>query len=268
MSDDTRTAARVPLSAPSREHFDTLAALYDAATFHLIEQLGIKPGWRCWEVGAGGWTVPRWLAENVGPIGRVLATDLNTANLETDQGPAFEVLRHDLTADVPPLGEFDLVHARLVLDQVRDREAALATMVGALRPGGWLLVEVGDNTLQPQACPDETGPAQALANKVRAATWSLNAPRGRTSFGRTLPRALREAGLVDVRAEVRFPLGGPDAARLQRLLVDWAKDRVVAAGLITQEEADRHLADIASGRLDLAVSPVISAWGRTAARVR
>lgn len=267
MSDPTPTATarRVPLSAPSREHFDTLAALYDDATLHLVERLGIRPGWHCWEVGAGGRTVPRRLAEHVGPTGRVLATDINPAHLETGEEPAFEVLRHDLTSDPPPPGEFDLVHARLVLDHVRDRAAALATMIGALRPGGWLLAEVGDNTLQPQACPDETGPAQVLANKVRAAIWSLNAPRGRTPFGRTLPRALREAGLVDVRAEVRFPLGGPDAARLQRLLVEWARDKVVAAGLITEEEADRHLADLANGRLDLAVSPVISAWGRTAA---
>jgi SAM-dependent methyltransferase len=39
---------------------------------------------------------------------------------------------------------FDLVHARLVLVHVPDRAAALATMVAALRPGGWLLVEDAD----------------------------------------------------------------------------------------------------------------------------
>ena len=40
-----------------REHFDTLAALFDPGTFSRIVQLGIGPGWRCWEVGAGGGSV-------------------------------------------------------------------------------------------------------------------------------------------------------------------------------------------------------------------
>jgi hypothetical protein len=43
----------------ARTHFATLAALFNPGTFRLIEMLGIGPGWRCWEVGAGGATVPR-----------------------------------------------------------------------------------------------------------------------------------------------------------------------------------------------------------------
>ncbi|MEJ8654301.1 class I SAM-dependent methyltransferase [Streptomyces sp. MS1.AVA.3] len=37
---------------------------------------------------------------------------------------------------------------------------------------------------------------------------------------------------------------------------------LVTAGLATDEEIDRHLANVTSGRLDLATSPMISAWGR------
>ena len=39
----------------------------------------------------------------------------------------------------------------------------------------------------------------------------------------------------------------------------------MAAGLATDEEIDRHLAGVDAGRLDLATSPMISAWGRTPA---
>ena len=67
--------------------------------------------------------------------------------------------------DAPTQGTFDLVHARLVLVHVPDRARALATMVAALRPGGWLLVEDADTELQPLVCLDESGPAQQRANR-------------------------------------------------------------------------------------------------------
>jgi hypothetical protein len=60
----------------TRERFATLPRLYDPGTIRHLEALGVGAGWRCLEVGAGGGSVARWLAERVGPIGRVLATDI------------------------------------------------------------------------------------------------------------------------------------------------------------------------------------------------
>ncbi|GAA2767983.1 hypothetical protein GCM10010103_70250 [Streptomyces paradoxus] len=56
------------------------------------------------------------------------------------------MLRHDVGRDAPPAGPFDLVHARLLLVYVAERDAALRTMVQALRPGVWLVVEDGDGS--------------------------------------------------------------------------------------------------------------------------
>lgn len=119
--------------------------------------------------------------------------------------------------------------------------------------------------LQPLACPDEQGPAQVLANKVRDAVWAVDPRRGHLTFGRTLPRLLRDAALTGVKAEVRIPLARLDTARLQRTLVVRHQDRMLAAGLLTRGEIDQHLADIADGSLDLAALPVVSTWGRKAA---
>ena len=84
------------------------------------------------------------------------------------------------------------------------RVLALATMAAALRPGGWLLVEDADTALQPLACLDDSGPAQRRANRLRDAVRELLTRRGADlRYGRTLPRALREAGLVDVAAAGR-----------------------------------------------------------------
>ena len=190
-----QAAGAAPRQAPReellREHFDTLAALFDPVTFGRITQLGIGPGWQCWEVGAGGGTVTAWLAGRVGETGRVVATDVDVSALASSVGVNVEVLRHDLGAEEAPGSGFDLVHARLVLEHVYDYVAGLEAMAGALRPGGWLLAESADPLLQPLACPDESGAAQALANKLRHAIWAVETHSGQKRFGRMLPRLLR-----------------------------------------------------------------------------
>jgi hypothetical protein len=157
-----------------------------------------------------------------------------------------------------------LIHARLVLVHVPQRVEAMAAMVRVLRPGGWLLVEDADPALQPLTCIDEYGPDQALANKLRRGFRQLLSERGADlAYGRTLPRALRQAGLVDVAADAFFPVGGPACTILERATVEQTRDGMVARGLATAAEIDRHLANIAGGGLDLATSPMISAWGRS-----
>ena len=244
----------------SRAHFANLGALFNASTFRHIDALGIRPGWRCWEVGAGGPTVPAWLAERVAPGGHVLATDIDVAALQEAAEPGFEILRHDAAAERAPAADFDLVHARLVVMHLADRGAALAAMAGALRAGGWLLLEDADLSLQPLACPDEPGPAEQLANKVRRASVGLRGDN--LAFGRTLPRLLRGAGLAAVGADAYLPIAGPDSARLEQTMIERQRDRLLAAGLLTAAEIDRHLADVAAGRLDLTTFTVVSAWGR------
>ncbi len=243
--------------------FDALAALFDASTFRHFETVGIGRAWRCWEVGAGGPSVAAWLHERVGPDGRVLATDIDVSWAETAATRGVEVLRHDVARDEPPAGPFDLVHARLVLVHVAEREAALRTMVRALRPGGWLLVEDADPALQPLICPDEYGPEQELANRLRTGFRRLLRQRGADlAYGRRLPRLLREAGLADVEADAYFPITSPACDVLETATVQQVRAKLVAEGLATDEEIEQHLANIAAGRLDLATSPMISAWGR------
>lgn len=175
-----RTTALGGESAPARgylldnaraeagERFVSLAELFDGVTRGHFDRLGVRAGSRCWEVGAGGSTIPEALAAAVGPTGHVLATDIDPSWLKA--GGGYEVRRHDVAANPPPEpGTFDLVHARLVLVHVPDRARALATMAAAPRPGGWLLVEDADTALQPLACLDDSGPAQRRANRLRDA---------------------------------------------------------------------------------------------------
>ena len=246
------------------ERFDALAELFDDSTFRHFDAIGVGDGWHCWEVGAGGPGIPRRLAERVGPRGRVLATDIDTSWTAGEAGGALEVRRHDVAADAPPEGPFDLVHARLVLVHVTDRDRALRAMVSVLRPGGVLLLEDADPALMPLICPDEHGPAEVLANKLRRGFRELLKERGaELAYGRRLPRLLREAGLTDVRSDAYFPIALPAATVLEDASVRQVRDLLVARGLATEEEIEEHLANVTAGRLDLATAPMISAWGRT-----
>ncbi|MFF0158507.1 methyltransferase [Streptomyces sp. NPDC005263] len=245
------------------ERFDAFATLFDPTTFRHLEGLGVGPGWRCWEVGAGGTSVVSWLAKKVGPTGRVLATDIDTSRVAAAARQPVHVRVHDVGAEDPPEEGFDLVHARLVLVHVPDRDRALRSMIKALRPGGRLLVEDADPALQPLLCPDEHGPEQQLANRLRQGFRRLLADRGADlAYGRRLPRLLREAGLRGVEADAYFPVSSPACAALESATVRQIRDQLVTAGIATAQDIDRHLANIATGDMDLATAPMISAWGR------
>jgi SAM-dependent methyltransferase len=244
------------------ERFDAFAALFDPTTFRHLERLGIGSGRRCWEVGAGGTSVVSWLAKQVSPTGEVVATDIDTSLLAAMAHPPVNVRVHDVGAEEPPGEGFDLVHARLVLVHVPDREQALRSMIKALRPGGRLLIEDADPVLQPLACPDEHGPEQQLANRLRHGFRQLLADCGADlSYGRRLPRLLREAGLRSVEADAYFPLTSPACADLESATIRQIRDTLVTADLATNEDIDRHLANIEAGGMDLATAPMISAWG-------
>lgn len=240
------------------ERFAALSELLDPWTQRHLLDVGLGKGWHCWEIGAGGSNLPVWLAQRVGPAGRVVASDIDPSWMDEPAG--YEVLRHDVATDEAP-GTFELIHARLVLVHVPARDAIIAKLVGALRPGGWLVLEDADPALQPLLSPDE--PAEALGNRLRTGFRALMADRGvDLAFGRTLPRRLREAGLVEVRADAYFPITGPACAALETATVLQIRGQLLAAGLATEAEIARHLDNVASGRMDLATAPLISAWGR------
>jgi hypothetical protein len=131
-----------------------------------------------------------------------LATDIDVSCIASTDQPTYQIRRHDVGTEAAPSGGFDLVHARLVLLHVPRRAEALAAMVAAAGPGGWLLVEEADPGLQPLVCPDECGVEQRLANQLKHRFRALMTQSGADlAYGRTLPRLLRGAGLIDVKAE-------------------------------------------------------------------
>ena len=105
-----------------------------------IARLGIAPGWKCLDVGAGAGGVARWMAEKVGNTGSVTATDI-APKIDLDPRlPWLEARKHNILEPGLVDSRYDLVHCRLLLIHVSPVEVALRNMVRALRPGGWLIV--------------------------------------------------------------------------------------------------------------------------------
>ena len=120
--------------------FSALEFIFDKGTFRHLEDRGVGPGWNCLEVGGGGGSVGAWLATRVNPGGHVLVTDIDPRFLESLSASNVVVRRHDISRDPLPESAFDLVHARLVLIHLPDRNRVLVRMAAALKPGGWLVL--------------------------------------------------------------------------------------------------------------------------------
>src|SRR5262249_13402141 len=223
-------------------------------------------GWGCLGVGCGAGGVARWLADQVGGTGQVLATDLNTRFAEGHGRPNLTVQRHDIVTDPIEDGAFDLAHARAVLEHIPDRDRALRRMIGAVRPGGWLLIEDVDHgaamteAMARYVCPAELGP---VLTRVYAAVEAAFAAAGAdASYGARLPSVLKGAGLADVGAEahIRLVAGGTD--NWTRGTIEHLGPRLVAANLISAADIDQFLALTAQPAALYPPPAMAIAWGR------
>lgn len=243
-----------------RARLATVEELLDPGTIGHLERLGIGAGAACAEVGAGGGSVARWLCRKVGPSGTVVATDVDTRYLDALEEPNLAVRRHDIAKGDLGEGAFDLVHARLVLEHLPERETAMASMIRALRPGGILLVESLDYVA---AVPvSELGAREhAYSQAVRLAEFGkagLDA-----SYGRKLPEALAAAGLRNVGNEGRVWVmeGRSAGARWFRLSMEQVRSRLTGDDKLSAAEIDRML-DLFDDPDWSAITPIVfAAWG-------
>ena len=189
-----------------------------------LERLGIGPGWRCADVGAGGGDVAVALAEVVGYEGRVYAVDSDplardavaTAAAAHSQVLAVTQAGEDLRLPEP----LDLAFCRFLLLHVVVPAAVVARMAAAVRPGGWVVAQepvtsAGRVGGRPLSMPDVPHP----------------------DVGDHLPALLRDAGLEIVDAWAEAPAGigpGPVTSYLAELTgVDPGDDPVILPPLVT-----------------------------------
>jgi SAM-dependent methyltransferase len=164
-----------------------------------LERLGIGPGWRCVDVGAGGGDVSVALAEIVGRDGRVYAVDSDPAARDEaasaaaafSQVLAITQAGEDLLLPEP----VDLAFCRFLLLHVVDPGVVLGRMKTAVRAGGWVVAQ------------------EPITSAGRVGGVALSMPEARhPDIGALLPGLFLEEGLEIIDAWAEAPAGaGPGA---------------------------------------------------------
>jgi SAM-dependent methyltransferase len=187
----------------------------------------------------------------------VVAADLDATLMADLDEPNLEVRETDLTRDELPRDAYDLVHTRLALMHIPERDEVLARLVAAVKPGGVLLVE-----------EDDGYPMLATATGAYRAAWEVFLPTmaaGGTdpAWARDLPERLGALGLVSVDAEAGAQLfrGGSTHAQMWSLTWLQARKRAEAMGLAV-EALDRGRAVLADPARWFHGPTIIAAWGR------
>jgi SAM-dependent methyltransferase len=191
-----------------------------------LDRLGLREGWRCADVGAGGGDVTVALAELVGRDGRVYAIDSDprardeVARAAAAAGTA-QVLAVTQAAEDLTLPEaVDLAFCRFLLLHVLDPVAVLRRMAGVVRPGGWVVSQ------------------EPVTSAGRIGGRPLSMPEARhPDVGAILPALMRDAGLELVDAWAEAPAGvgaGPVADYLESLTeVSPGDEPVILPPLVT-----------------------------------
>jgi predicted O-methyltransferase YrrM len=230
----------LPASA-ARIVLDCQAAVVDQFTFARLAQAGIAASGRCLVVGAATGSVTRWLDDEVGINGQVTTID------STEQRPS---------------GNFDLVYSRMALADAPMPGEKLASLAELLVPGGVLVVEEWAWSGKVFASTDPN--AATLYARYQHALVTMLAGQGTDlSWAERVPAAMLDVGLVgvDVAAYARSWPGGTPGIRLHVVVMTELHDRLVAAG-VPSDDLTRLRDLLADPHLLLLGNPSISTVGR------
>ncbi len=220
-----------------RRRLEALAALLDPFTFQQLQQIGIQPGWRCIEIGAGLGTVSQWMAEQLGGEGEVICTDLQTDFILDIDHPLIRSEKLDITQPLSGSDQFDLAVVRATHHHIPDRDAAARNLVKAVRPGGHLLYVEPD--LHPAFCDD---------HPVWKRFWQALFQWGERLdidyyTGRRVPAQLASIGMdiVSVRGETVL-FNGSEASNVARdlycMTLDVVLPHLLEKGFLSRSDGD------------------------------
>lgn len=245
-----------------RVRLGMLATARDPKTFAVLEGVGITPGMRVLEVGAGAGTVSAWMAERVGADGHVLSTDIDL-QFHGEMPGNVEVRQHDIENEDLPAEKFDLIHARAVLQHVPSREAVIPKLIDALEPGGWLVLE--DSQFLGFA---EQGLAEPYRSIHRIIAAGSQEEWRDPDFGLQILDRMRQHGLtdLDIVGDVWPMRPHEPSGEWWFLALERAIPHLVAAGLVTQDDGQAALEQVRAPGFVMLSPTSIATLGRRPAR--
>jgi 2-polyprenyl-3-methyl-5-hydroxy-6-metoxy-1,4-benzoquinol methylase len=216
-----------------------LADILDEHTTDVLARAGIAAGWQCLDVGPGAGTITRWMANQVGPGGQVTALDLDPRHVQPADN--ITIRQGDVRSIDLPDAHYDLIHTRLLLLHLAERDMVLDRLVDALKPGGLLVVSDWDDTSRDLLLYAPTPAAAAAFDAFQTAVLAeLEAHGAAVGWARRAPLTMRAAGLVDLEtvAHNRLWAGGEPGCLLHASNARQLRGALLARG-ITPDQLDQ-----------------------------
>jgi SAM-dependent methyltransferase len=234
-----------------------MSSLLDPLDLACFAHLGVRPGWRCLELGCGNASISKVLAERVAPTGHVVASDIDLTYIADLQAPCLEVRRIDVLHDVIETSFYDFVVGRALLHHLNSARTAVERMVAALKPGGVLL------SIEPDMLPcTVTEPPAMRAFWQAWLKWSAEA--GIDYFiGRRIPAWLDALGLEGVAGEghsAHFN-GGSDWATYWMETMSNLRPSLLKTGYITEKMLEEFHTFYIDPHYWTSVITFIANWG-------
>ena len=243
--------------AEERARIAGMEALWDRGSQALLEELGIGPGWKCLEVGAGGGSLVEWMAAR----GATSPPSTSTPASSISWPPMRSKCAASTFAnDELPQAEFDLVHARLVLEHLTDRSQILDRLAATLRPGGWIVIE--DYDWGTFGFEDEE---EGFSDVTEALLQFMEQAGFEREYGRQVVADIASAGLTEVRGEGRVRIVDSNSPGFDffKLTFESLRGAVVDSGLLSAEDAEAASARF-GGNLRVCTPLMMAGIGRRA----
>lgn len=247
------------------------AEMWRGAAGLLLDEIGLKPGMSCLDVGSGPGSVMRLMADRVGESGTVTGLEIDgklgqqaLADLKAEGGATFHLVEGDvLNADTLPGAPFDLTYCRFLLMHLPDPVAILEKMHRWTKPGGVVAAQefdFGAIAIEP-LCPPMAEFNRLFEGVFRAHGRNLRA-------GRQLPAQFEAADIGPpdgTGAEVKFlPLS--DMAAMLIGVYQGLFASAVELGIADNVRAEAFRTEMAEAAADgryYCITPILmGAWKR------
>lgn len=213
-----------------------------AFTDRLFDNADIQAGDIALDIGCGTGDMTFRLAERVGASGQVVGIDLNEDALEKARNRAQQdginnakFMRADLH-DIPnpeTKHDYDVVACRRVLMYIPDKVQALRCMLGALRPGGKLILQEHNASLS------ASSKDLPLNTKVQNFIWeTVRAEGADTALGLKLHGLIVESGGIMPKIIAESVVQTPEQSAPTAMILEAMTERIIEKGIATREEIE------------------------------
>lgn len=215
--------------------------IFKEKSHELLRRAGLRTGMKVMDVACGTGLMTTFLAKEVQPSGKVLAVDINQAQLDiaeencrSAQITNVEFQKNNIYDKNPEwLGQFDLIYGRLIISHLDKPQLILEYLKDYLKEGGVLVFE--ETVHSENFCEPYSTELKRLSEVV----VQLQSMLGFQSQGNLLYSRFKKLGLKDIDVSIHQPLLlTPKTRKLIPLALEEVAPALIENNIVDQAEVD------------------------------